>query len=157
MIRRVLLVCSGNTCRSPMAEALMRDLWQKAAPGWDLEISSAGTAAIPGDVASTHAVSAMQSRGLDLTPHRSRKVADQPLPEYDLILTMTSRHKEHLVSKWPTLSGKVYTLGEYAGNAGDVSDPFGGTLRDYETTAAALTATLQIIIDRIRKEGASAP
>lgn len=155
MIRRVLLVCTGNTCRSPMAEGLMKDLWQRAAPGWDLDVISAGTGAIPGDTASKHAVTAMSTRGIDLSGHRSRKVEDQSPRDFDLILTMTTRHKEHLLSRWPQLAGRVYTLGEYAGSGADITDPFGGTLQDYETTAVALDAKLQAIIDRIRKEGAS--
>ncbi|HWI60425.1 MAG TPA: low molecular weight protein arginine phosphatase [Symbiobacteriaceae bacterium] len=155
MIRRVLLVCSGNTCRSPMAEALMKDLWQKASPGWDLEVSSAGTGAMPGDVASQHAVTAMRTRGLDMAGHRSRRVDSLNLTSFDLILTMTSRHREHLLGRWPELAGRVYTLGEYAGAGDDISDPFGGTLQDYESTAVALEAKLQAVVDRIRKEGAS--
>ncbi|HWI52157.1 MAG TPA: low molecular weight protein arginine phosphatase [Symbiobacteriaceae bacterium] len=155
MIRRVLLVCSGNTCRSPMAAMLMKDLWQQANPGWDLEVLSAGTGAIPGDLASQHAVTAMSARGLDLSAHRSRKVEDQTVAATDLILTMTGRHKEQILSQWPTLSGRVHTLSEYAGSTEDIADPFGGTLRDYEATASALEAKLKAIVDRIRKEGAS--
>ncbi|HYF93369.1 MAG TPA: low molecular weight protein arginine phosphatase [Symbiobacteriaceae bacterium] len=156
MIRRVLLVCSGNTCRSPMAAALMQHLWQKANPGWELEVHSAGTSAMPGDVASPHGVTAMRNRGLDLTAHRSRRVDDQAVADVDLILTMTGRHKESILGRWSHLSGKVYTLGEYAGTDEEIADPFGGTLQDYEKTAVALEAKLQAIIYRIRKEGAQA-
>ncbi|HYF76826.1 MAG TPA: low molecular weight protein arginine phosphatase [Symbiobacteriaceae bacterium] len=154
MIRKVLLVCSGNTCRSPMAEALLKHAWQAANPGWDLEVISAGTGAMPGSVASPHAVSAMRSRGLDLSAHRSRPVDDQTLASVDLVLTMTHRHKEHILSRWPHLAGRVYQLGEYAGNGQDISDPFGGTLQDYEATACDLSTKLPVVVDRIRKEGA---
>jgi protein-tyrosine phosphatase len=72
----------------------------------------------------------------------------------DLILAMTHGHKEQILSRWPDLIGRVYRLGEYAGNNHDIADPFGGTLQDYEATASDLAAKLQLIVDRIRKEGA---
>ncbi len=152
-IRHVLMVCSGNTCRSPMAAAILRDLWARTRAGWDLQIASAGTSAFPGMEATDHAVSTMRQRGLDLTDHRSRTVTDDSLSGVDLVLTMTARHKEHIVMLWPELKEKVYTLGEYAGTGRDVPDPFGGTLAHYETTATELERVLRKVADRIRKEG----
>jgi protein-tyrosine-phosphatase len=158
MIKRVLLVCSGNTCRSPMAATLLRKLWEQAAPGWDLEVLSAGTAAASGDLATMHAQTAMRNRGLDLSGHRAQRVETATPASADLILTMTAMHKAQILLQWPELSDRVHTLDEYAGGAGgDVKDPYGGTLDDYEATAVALTAKLQAVVDRIRKEGASAP
>lgn len=151
-VRRVLLVCSGNTCRSPMAAAMLRQLWQKA-PAWPLDVGSAGTGAVPGITATEHAVTAMNRRGLDITPHRSRTVDDHTLAGVDLVLTMTGRHKDYILLHWPQMKGKVYTLGEYARNGGDVADPFGGDLAQYETTAGDLEKVLQAVVDRIRKEG----
>ncbi len=152
-IRRVLLVCSGNTCRSPMAAAILRHLWEQASPGWDLEVSSAGTSAIPGLKASEHAVQAVRRWGLDLSGHRSRGTQDVLLRDMDLILTMTARHKEQLLSHWPDLAGRIFTLGEYAGTNQDVPDPFGGPLSAYEQTASSLEAMLQKVVERIRREG----
>jgi protein-tyrosine-phosphatase len=154
MIRRVLLVCSGNTCRSPMAAALLRQVWQEASPGWSLEVASAGTGAAGGEPASMHAVTALRRRGQDLSVHRSRKVSDGVLGGVDLVLTMTGRHKEYLLAAWPDLAGRVFTLNEYAGRGGDVADPYGGTLADYEATAAAMAPLLKAVVERISKEGA---
>lgn len=151
MIRRVLLVCSGNTCRSPMAMTLLRDLWQKANPGWALEVNSAGTGAFPGSPATAHAVTVMKSRGLDLSSHRSQPVSD--LRDYDLVLTMTQSHRDAILARQPAMAGRVFTLGEYAGTGQDIPDPFGGPLSAYQHTASALEPMLQAVVNRIRTEG----
>lgn len=153
MIKRVLLVCSGNTCRSPMAAALLRHLWEQAQPGWNLEVLSAGTGALAGDLATEYAVEVMRRRGHDLGAHRARRIDDGVLDGVDLVLAMTERHKDALLRLKPDLAGSVFTLGEYAGNGQDVSDPFGGTLDDYEATATVLESILAAIVARIRKEG----
>jgi protein-tyrosine-phosphatase len=157
MIRRVLLVCSGNTCRSPMAAALLRHLWEQAKPGWELETLSAGTGAMPGEPATEHAITAMKSRGLELAGHRSRGLSHALLTGVDLVLTMTGRHKDQILMQWPNLAGRVFTLGEYsgtgAGAGADLADPFGGALADYEATAAALEIHLKAVVERIRREG----
>lgn len=151
-MKSVLFVCTGNTCRSPMAEALLRQLWKQAGGGEELEVLSAGTSSVPGLDASQHAVTALRSKGLDLTGHRSRSVDAQLLAGVDLVLTMTERHREHLLALAPGTAGKVFTLGEYAGDRRDVSDPFGGSLAEYEATVKDLEHLLQAAVDRIRKE-----
>jgi len=153
MISRVLLVCTGNTCRSPMAAALLNRLWEQASTGRELTVLSAGTGAMAGQPASMHAVTAMGNRGLDLANHQSTVLAASMAEGADLILTMTARHKEHILQKWPALAGRTYSLGEYAGNVSDVADPFGGTLDDYESTARELELALQAVVERIRREG----
>lgn len=151
-VLHVLIVCSGNTCRSPMAAAILRDLWYQLAPGEQLTVTSAGTSAFPGMEATDHAVAAMKKRGLDLSAHRSVTVTDQSLAGVDLVLTMTSRHKEYILLLWPQLKDKVLTLGEYAASGGDVPDPYGGTLSQYETTAAELERVLRKVVARLRSE-----
>lgn len=150
-IERVLLVCSGNTCRSPMAMVLLQDLWQQADPGWSLQVDSAGTGAFPGLSAADHALTAMKERGLDLSAHRSRPAPN--LQGYDLVLTMTRAHKDALVASQPNMAGRVFTLGEYAGTGQEVPDPFGGPLSAYQHTATAMEPMLRAVIQRIRAEG----
>lgn len=151
-VRKVLVVCSGNTCRSPMATAMLRHLWQQGG-GSNLELTSAGTSAFPGMEATEHAVAAMKNRGLDIGGHRSQAVSDVMLDGVDLVLTMTERHKEYILMLWPHLKDKVHTLGDYAGTHMDVSDPFGGNLAQYEATANDLETTLKLVVDKLRKEG----
>lgn len=154
-IERVLLVCTGNTCRSPMAEVLLRHLWNEADPGWPLTVQSAGTWALPGMGASSQAVEAMRRKGLDLSQHRTQAAAPELLTQADLVLTMTARHKEQVLAAAPSLKGRVYTLAEFAGSGTDVPDPFGGTLADYERTAETLEQLLKRVVERIAEEGKS--
>lgn len=134
--------------------AILKDLWQKADPGWNLEVHSAGTSAFPGEPAADHAIASMKERGLDLAAHRS-----QPLPEltrYDLVLTMTGSHRDAILARQPKMAGRVFTVGEYAGTGREVPDPFGGPLSSYQHTAAAMELMLQAVVDRIRTEGRTA-
>lgn len=139
-----------------MAAGLMRHIWDRANPGWALEVRSAGTNASHGLGATEHAVTALRNLGLDITGHRSRTVDHLGLGDVDLVLTMTRRHKEHILALRPELAGRVHTVAEYAGSYHDVQDPFGGTLADYERTAQSLERLLQAVVERIRREGTSA-
>jgi protein-tyrosine-phosphatase len=155
-VKKVLLVCTGNTCRSPMAAGLLRRIWQEANPGWYLEVSSAGTGAFPGLDASEHAVDVMKERQVDIADHRSRPLTAELLTEADLVLTMTRRHKEQILALFPGAEGKVYSLGEYTGSGADVPDPFGGSRDDYARTAEALDRYLRQVVERICREGTGA-
>jgi protein-tyrosine-phosphatase len=136
-----------------MAATLLQRLWDQANPGWALVVTSAGTSAYPGQDASEHAVTAVRRWELDLSQHRSRMVDDQVLADVDLVLTMTKRHKEHILTLRPDMVGRVFTMSEYAGTDGDVADPFGGSLAVYEDTATKFAEQLQIVVERIQREG----
>lgn len=146
---RVLLVCSGNTCRSPMAGALLQHLWNGDE---ELEVLTAGTATVQGLPATAHAVTTMQEHGLDLSPHRSQPVTPALLRSVDLVLTMTAGHREALRAQFPAHASKVYTLAEYAGSPRDVSDPFGGPLDEYRRTATSLAELLSAVVSRMQRK-----
>ncbi|MEW6724095.1 MAG: low molecular weight protein arginine phosphatase [Bacillota bacterium] len=163
MPTRILLVCTGNTCRSTMAEALFRKhLAQRLGAGADqVEVLSAGTDAVEGDLASPQAIEVMRERALDLTHHRSHPVTESLLSQADLVLTMTGRHRDRLVEMLPEAREKIHTLRAYLkelggappGDSEDISDPFGGDTELYRQTADQLDRLIRELVDRLFPAG----
>src|SRR6058998_2940841 len=152
---KILLVCTGNICRSPLAAALLqRALTERGVEGMD--VSSAGTGAWDGAPVSEGAYLVGLERGLDLSGHRARLLTRELVDGADLILTMARHHRARVDELGG--EGHVFVLGEYAGREGDeaeVSDPFGGNLEVYRDTCVELEALLQTAVERIVKEFAS--
>lgn len=147
--KKILFVCTGNTCRSAMAGALARKVLEELGYGnGNIEITSAGLAAYPGDVASPGAVRAMREMGIDLAGHRSSLIDPAEVEEADLVLTMTSRHREMLCRMVPSCAGRVHTLAGYAGVPGDVPDPFGQSDEVYKHVAKRLDKLVRIALER---------
>ncbi len=152
MIRRILLVCTGNICRSPLAEALLRrDLKARGFP--EIDVGSAGTGAWDGAPASEGAYLVGLERGLDLSGHRARLLTRELVESADLVLTMARHHRARVEELGG--EGRVFVLGEYAGRDGDdaeVSDPFGGDLDVYRDTCAELEALSTAVTERLARE-----
>ncbi len=146
---RLLFVCTGNTCRSPMAEAMARHAAaQLGLTG--VEVGSAGTAAYDGQTASPGAEHAMQARGLSLEAHRARRLTPELAEGYDLILTMTERHAQFAASIVP--AKPIYALYEFVGEAGEVPDPWGGTDAVYQECARRMEPRIERAVRRIQEE-----
>ena len=127
----VLFVCTGNTCRSPMAEVLLRTALPQTSP-W--RVASAGMAACEGSNASELAVAALDELGCDLRKHRSRRVTPERIREAAAIVAMTGAHAQQPVTQFPDARDRVYLLCAFDPNAPahlDVTDPFCGSLADY--------------------------
>lgn len=147
----VLLVCSGNTCRSPLAEALLRRMLDEAGRG-DIAVSSAGTGAYDGAPASEGAYLVGLERGLDLSGHRARLLDPDLLRSADLVLAMSGGHLAR-VARLGGAAGPAVLLGEYAG-AGpvEIRDPFGGEVEGYRRTLDQLEELMRMVRDRLIAE-----
>ncbi len=144
MPEKILFVCTGNTCRSAMAAALMNDIAVKN--DLDILIDSAGVFAEIGAPATDEAIAAMRKYGIDLSLHRTKPLTTELIDMADIILTMTSAHKQLIYNIAPN---KIFTLLEYAGDDGDISDPYGGDNDDYERTAAEIYDALVDIAEKL--------
>lgn len=156
-MKRILFVCTGNTCRSPMAEALFRNIAAEA--GLELEIRSAGVAAVPGGAMSEYARQVLADRGVATDEFRSSAVTAETVEWADLILTMTASHKQALARLFPKAADKAFTLKEFTADPADdraadsdIADPFGGTTDDYRACADELEGLLRKLADRLRGE-----
>ncbi len=144
---RILLVCTGNICRSPMAECIMHQEFNER--GEDVEIQSAGTGAWDGASASEGAYLISLENGLDLSPHRAALLTRDLIEQADLILTMARHHRVRVEELGG--SGKTFLLGEYAGEAGadaEVRDPFGSDLPVYRDTFTEIQRLVRAAVDR---------
>jgi protein-tyrosine phosphatase len=143
----IVLVCTGNTCRSPMAEMILKDkLREKYGDIEAAQVLSAGVAAQAGSIASAQAVEVMERRGIDLTAHCARPLDDAVMNVADLVLTMTRGHQAAILAAWPDMHDRVHTLRR---DGGDIADPVGMPLEVYAACAAQIEAELSAWVDAL--------
>ncbi len=148
---RLLFVCTGNTCRSPMAEAIARQLADER--GIDVSTSSAGTSAWEGAPASDGALLVALEQGLDLSMHRAQVLSRELVAAAELILVMSPHHGERAVVLGG--EGRTHLLTDYAARTTTgrpVQDPFGGELDLYRATFAELSSEIALVLDRLAAE-----
>ena len=150
---RILFVCTGNTCRSPLAEGLARRVIHER--GWsDVEVTSAGTSAWPNAPASDGSMLVALEHGIDLGGHRARQLSPELVAKSDIILTMGPHHLERAEALGGVGRTWLLTAFANAARAHPVSDPFGGDLATYRATFEELEGEISAVLDRIAAERA---
>ncbi|MCW3488875.1 low molecular weight protein arginine phosphatase [Dethiobacter alkaliphilus] len=150
MKKKLLFVCTGNTCRSPLAKVLA-EAALKRAHLTDWVVDSAGMQAFSGQSASAGALAVAREMGLDLSLHQSRLLTEELLAQAELVMVMTWTHREALLSAAPQVAGKVHVLKEFVGEDGDVADPYGGGPAEYGYAARELERLIARLVEKLAK------
>lgn len=137
MISSVLVVCTGNICRSPMAAAVLSKKAQEA--DYRLQVASAGTGALVGCSPPPAAVEVMAETGIDISGHRARQLTDALALRYELILAMEEVQRRWIEQQWPILRGRVHLLG----GSEDVPDPYGKPREVFEECLSRINAGVE--------------
>lgn len=148
-MKRILFVCTGNTCRSPMAAALFR---KRVGGVLEWEADSAGLYASPGSPASFNAIQALKELEVDLSSHQSKRLDSVLVEQADLIVSMTAGHRFDLLQNFPQTANKVCLIKSFETSKvpADLSDPFGGSLELYKKTRDEIDRALSDLILFIR-------
>lgn len=148
----VMFICTGNICRSAMAEGYMKKIVQEK--GLNINVCSSGIYGEEGMGASYLAKEAMEEYGVNLDNHIARITSKTDIENMDLILCATMGHKRILLQMYPDLSNKIYTMKEYAYGEKeldkDISDPWGFDITVYRRCAAELTNAIDKIVEKIK-------
>lgn len=147
---RMIFVCTGNTCRSPMAEELGKKIALEN--NIKLSILSRGIAVAIEETAHENAIRALALYDIDLTKHYAKQFTQEDCFGDTLYLTMTLQHKRYLLQLFPEIEGKVFTLKEYAGEQGDIVDPYNRPQHTYDLCAEELYVLLSKILTKLQEE-----
>ncbi len=153
----VIFVCTGNTCRSCMAEGLMKEALKGLHDSRRIIISSRGISAFEGEPASGHSIKALKSLwDIDISTHKAKVFGDTDAEQADLILTMTRQHRDIIKRLFPHKKPPIFTLKEYVysnlnpdSSEADISDPYGMPYGVYEACAKELQQCIKLLLNKL--------
>lgn len=142
---KLLFVCTGNTCRSPMAEAIFNHMAEKE----DISAiaDSAGISAINGLPVSENAVLALKEMEIDLSGHTSKALTNELLSQNDKIICLTNSHKNAVIARYPEFSDKCSVLGR------GIDDPYGMPLSEYRAARNEIMEAVKVLIRELKHDG----
>lgn len=149
-MKKIMFICTGNICRSAMADGLMKKLVKDS--NKDIEVYSCGIFAEDGDMPTFNAIEAIKEYDVDLKLHRATNIRNLNVEDMDIILCATMSHKNNVISMYPDLKEKIFTIKEYADfnkSDLDILDPWGYDIETYRFCASTISKCLNKIIDKI--------
>ena len=152
----IIFVCTGNICRSAMADWMLKDKIQKNNLK-NIEVFSSGIYASEGDKPTYEAVEVMREIGIDLKKHHATNTRNSNITNMELILGMRNSHKEELIYLYPQLREKIFTLKEYVGynreghNNINIKDPWGYDIETYRACSAEIEECLDLLIKKLKE------
>jgi len=152
-IKSVLLVCTGNSCRSIMAEGLLKKYLKELGKD-DIEVLSAGVHAIDGAEPKRETIEVMAEEGIDVSRFRSKGITEELVKKADLILVMSGHHMDDIIDRMPDAQGKVHMLKQYGASSDgcacedlDIEDPIGRPKAFYQKVLLAIKAEIKKIAE----------
>lgn len=149
---KIMFVCTGNICRSPMAHYYMQKKVKDLKIENNFLISSCGVFANTGEKSTQNAIEAMKDYDVDLTNHRATNISDTNIEDYDYIITLTASQKQQIKYYYPKLTDKTYTLREFVNKDEiyiDIDDPWGLNLSVYKSCAIEIVEKVDKLIEKI--------
>jgi protein-tyrosine phosphatase len=150
---KILFVCTGNTCRSCMAETIFNELSDIDG----VKAYSAGISVVPQSKTSRNTATLVKSNfNVDISERKAIQLTSDLIKENDLILTMTSHMRDVLLENFPQYKNKIHTLNQFVGLGEDVVDPYGSAIEMYKTTFDMLKKSIELLLIKTREDNGNA-